>query len=67
MATSIKVETPTVPTSVYVANGIGILAGLGFAFYKKKGFWGYVGFGILGGITGTMLLSVIHKVIKPKK
>ncbi len=31
-------------------GGIGNIAGLVYAFHKKKGFWGYVGFMLLGGI-----------------
>jgi len=33
-----------------IGSSVGLLAGLGYAFSKKKGFWGYVGFSILGSI-----------------
>lgn len=33
-----------------ISSSIGFIAGLGYAFKKNKGFWGYVGFGLLGSI-----------------
>lgn len=33
-----------------IAGAVGTVAGAGYAFYAKKGFWGYVGFMLLGGI-----------------
>lgn len=41
--------------------GIGTLAGLGFAFYKKTGFWGYVGYGLLGTIAAGIIINVVKK------
>lgn len=41
--------------------GIGTLAGLGFAFYKKTGFWGYVGYGLLGTIAAGLIINVVKK------
>ena len=32
------------------ASSVGFMAGLGLSFYRKSGFWGYVGFGLLGSI-----------------
>lgn len=31
-------------------SGVGLVVGLGYAFAKKKGFWSYVGYGLLGSI-----------------
>lgn len=33
-----------------ISSSIGLIAGLGYAFKKNKGFWGYVGFALLGSI-----------------
>ena len=40
-------KTPNWTKALYVA---GFPAGLLYAAYKKSGFWGYVGYGIVGGI-----------------
>lgn len=34
----------------YAGGTIGLIAGLIFAYKRKSGFWGYVGFGILGSV-----------------
>lgn len=31
-------------------SGVGLVAGLSYAFAKNKGFWAYVGYGLLGSI-----------------
>ncbi len=31
-------------------SGVGFVTGLGYAFSKKKGFWAYVGYGLLGSL-----------------
>ena len=49
-----------------VLTGIGSLAGLYYAFSKKKSGWGYVGFFIVGGIAGGIIGSTVEYVIKPK-
>ena len=46
---------------VSMASGIGFLAGLGYAFYTKKGFWGYVGFGLLGSIVTSVGYNIVKK------
>lgn len=33
-----------------ISSSIGFIAGLGYAFKQNKGFWGYVGYGLLGSI-----------------
>lgn len=48
---------------IRIASTVGALAGLGFAFYKKKKFWGYVGYFILGSIA----TSLAYQVVVPKK
>lgn len=50
-----------------VLTGLGSLAGLYYAFSKKKSAWGYVGFFIVGGIAGSIVGSTIQYVIKPKQ
>jgi len=40
-------------------GSIGSLGGLYYAFKKNKGFWGYVGFGLLGSVVGYTLGRVI--------
>ena len=47
--------------TVMIASSIGALAGLGYAFYTKKKFWGYVGFFFLGSIAGSLVGNVIKK------
>jgi len=42
----------------------GALGGLYYAFTKKKGAWGYIGFFILGSIAGGLTASVIESVTK---
>ena len=42
----------------------GALAGLYYAFTKKKGFWGYVGFFILGSLAGQLGASIIQSTKK---
>jgi hypothetical protein len=49
-----------------VLTGLGSLAGLYYAFSKKKSGWGYVGFFIVGGIAGSIVGSTIEYVMKPK-
>ena len=46
---------------VSMASGIGFLAGLGYAFYTKKGFWRYVGFGLLGSIVTSLGYNIVKK------
>lgn len=46
-----------------IASGIGSLAGVGYAFYKKKSVMGYIGFMMLGGIVG----SLVWHIVKPKE
>jgi hypothetical protein len=45
----------------------GALGGLYYAFTKKKSFWGYVGFFILGSIAGQLLGNAIESVTKKSK
>ena len=49
-----------------ILSTIGGLAGLYYAYSKKKSFWGYIGFMILGGIAGSLVANVVTKMKKPK-
>jgi len=39
-----------VNNSMAIGSSIGLMVGLGYAFAKKKKFWGYVGFSLLGSL-----------------
>lgn len=54
-------------TTKMALSSIGALGGLYFAFRGKKGFWGYVGFFILGSIAGNLAGTVVSAVIPSKK
>jgi len=62
----IKTESNASLTSA-ILTPIGLLTGLGYAFYKKSTLWGYIGWGILfmviGRTTGTLADTTI-KVMK---
>jgi len=47
--------------STYTIGAIGLAVGLGFAYYRKSGFWGYVGFGILGSVVAQIGYNVVSK------
>ena len=53
---------------IHTAQLVGVAAGLGFAYYKKAGLWGYVGYAILGGIIGYVGMTIFEdqKFIKIK-
>jgi len=54
-------------TTTMALASVGALGGLYYAFKKGKGFWGYAGFFILGGIAGHLAGNVVTAVIpKPK-
>lgn len=57
----------TLVTIAYAGGILGLIVGLIFAYKRKSGFWGYVGFGILGsviigGITKLALLPAANKL-----
>ena len=54
-------------TTTMALASIGALGGLYFAFRGKKGFWGYVGFFVLGSIAGHLAGIVVSAVIPSKK
>ena len=61
-ATAEQVATATKSKSMAsMASGVGFLAGLGYAFYTKRGFWGYVGFGLLGSIVASVGYNIVKK------
>ena len=49
----------------YIVGSIGTLGGLYYAFKGKKGFWGYVGFALLGGLGGSIIGGLYDNTIKP--
>ena len=49
----------------YILGSIGTLGGLYYAFSNKKGFWGFVGFALLGGIAGSVIGGLYDNTIKP--
>jgi hypothetical protein len=50
-------ETPLdyLGVATKISSSIGALGGLAYAFNKKKGFWGYVGFFMLGSLAGSLI------------
>jgi hypothetical protein len=52
--------------TVSILSTIGALGGLYFAYSKKKGFWGYVGFMVLGGIAGSLAGNIVNGIRKKK-
>lgn len=48
-------------------SSVGAIGGLYYAFKKGKGFWGYVGFFILGSIAGNLAGNVVTAVIPQPK
>ena len=65
------VDTPTPTTTTIVEDKmsssfrtsayIGLAVGLGFAYYRKSGFGGYIGYAILGSIIGQIGYNLIKK------
>lgn len=49
----------------YIVGSIGTLGGLYYAFSNKKGFWGYVGFALLGGLAGSIIGGLYDNTMKP--
>ena len=47
--------------NTYTIGAIGLAVGLGFAYYRKSGLWGYVGYAILGSIVGQIGYNLINK------
>jgi uncharacterized membrane protein YfcA len=54
-------------TTTMVLASVGALGGLYYAFSKKKGFWGYAGFFVLGSIAGHLVGNVVTAVIPQPK
>jgi len=46
-----------------ISSSVGLIAGLGYAFKQKKGFWGYVGYSLLGSIAFGLIGNVSSKLI----
>jgi hypothetical protein len=49
----------------YIVGSVGTLGGLYYAFQSKKGFWGYLGFALLGGLAGSIIGGLYDNSIKP--
>jgi hypothetical protein len=49
----------------YILGSVGTLGGLYYAFSNKKGFWGFVGFALLGGVAGSVIGGLYDNTIKP--
>ena len=47
-----------------ILSTIGSLGGLYYAYSKKSGVGGYIGFMLLGGLVGSLVASVVKKVKK---
>lgn len=54
-------------TTTMVLASVGALGGLYYAFNKKKGFWGYAGFFVLGSIAGHLAGNIVTAVIPQPK
>ena len=49
-------------------SSVGLVAGLGYSFYKGKGFWAYIGYGILGSVVfGTVTNLGARAILKPEE
>jgi len=49
----------------YILGSVGTLGGLYYAFKGQKGFWGFVGFALLGGVAGSVIGGLYDNTIKP--
>jgi len=49
-----------------IGSSVGLVGGLVYAFRGKKGFWAYVGYGLLGSIIGGTVAGVGAKVLIKK-
>lgn len=48
-------------------SSVGFVAGLSYSFVKKKGFWSYVGYSILGSlVVGTVANLGARAILKPE-
>ena len=52
--------------SAYILSTVGALGGLTYAFTKKKAFWGYVGFFVLGSVAGSLIGIVLDNTVFQK-
>lgn len=46
-----------------ISSSVGLLAGLAYSFKKNKGFWGYVGYSLLGSIAFGLIGNVSSRLI----
>jgi hypothetical protein len=57
-----NIETPSTSRPAMILSSVGFLAGLYYSFKNDKGFWGYVGYGLLGTVAGTTAGSVLSMI-----
>lgn len=50
-----------------VGNTIGMIGGLYFANKQNSGFWGYVGYALLGSIVGSTIGYAVQAVLPTKE
>lgn len=50
-----------------ILSSVGALVGIYYAYKKKKGVGGYIGFMILGGIAGSLTAHLVNKLKTAKK
>jgi hypothetical protein len=61
-------RTKKIANASSIGGTIGMIGGLVYAFKTKKKFWGYVGFGLLGSIGGSLITNVaVRPFIKKTK
>lgn len=49
-------------------SSVGLVAGLGYSFAKGKGFWSYIGYGLLGSVVfGTVTNLGARAILKPEE
>jgi hypothetical protein len=64
--TSAPVIVPPIMTALpHLMGSAGMLGGFYYAFTKQSGFWGYVGWSLLGSISGSILGGIIKGAAYP--
>ena len=61
---STKGGTTSSDTKLRLISTIGALGGIYLAYTQKRGFWGYIGFMVIGGIAGSLVANGISKLKK---
>lgn len=67
VSAKVEKDTPPIMNSLpHILGSAGILYGLYYAHQHKSGFWGYVGYGLLGSVAGSVGGGIIKEVLYPK-